>query len=143
MPQGIDPDYDNSVIDSCWIHNLIHTGSQANGTDTHVDGIFSQGGNNLTISHNYIDVADQGNWATASIFFQDLGGTTTGYKVTDNYMIGGSITYYHETALSVDVVDNVIGPGVYGNVSVTAPGTTGLWSGNTQPNGTAIPRPSR
>jgi hypothetical protein len=146
LPQGLDPDGNGTIIDSCWIHDLIHTGSMANGTDTHVDGVFAQGGTNLTLTRNYIDVSNQyvngASWATAAFFTQD-NNADSGYVVTDNYLAGGSFVFYNEAAAGADVERNVLANGVYGPVQVIDLGSTGTWLGNVSGSGAAIPRPPR
>jgi hypothetical protein len=146
LPQGLDPDGDNTIVDSCWIHGLVHTGNMANGTDTHVDGVFAQGGKNLTLTHNYIDVSDQfvngASWATAAFFTQD-NNPDAGYVVTDNFLAGGSFTFYNEAASGADVERNVLTNGVYGPVQVIDLGSTGAWLGNVTGAGVPIPAPSK
>jgi hypothetical protein len=146
LPQGLDPDGDNSIVDSCWIHDLIHTGSMANGTDTHVDGVFAQGGRNLTLTHNYIDVSNQFvngvSWATAAFFTQD-NAPDSGYVITDNFLAGGSYVFYNEAASGADVERNVLANGVYGPVQVTSLGSTGRWLGNISAGSAAIPAPAK
>ncbi|MEO6880977.1 MAG: hypothetical protein ABI181_08510 [Mycobacteriaceae bacterium] len=142
MPQGIDPSGDGSVIDSCHIHDLLASGDIESGTNMHVDGIFSQGGDHITITNNYIDIPVKLNrWATASVFFQSTG-PTKGHKVIGNYLGGGAYSYRNETARDVEVRDNTFsGTASFGDALVTAPATTAAWSGNRRIDGTQVPRP--
>src|SRR6185437_12150679 len=71
MPQGIDPTA-NSIIQDNWIHGLVQTGTST--APTHLDGIFSQGGGNIKIDGNYVDVPVRSD-TTAAIFIQDRGST--------------------------------------------------------------------
>lgn len=144
MPQGLDPDADNSVIDSCYIHGLVHTGSIAAGTDSHVDGVFAQGGNNLVVQHSYVDVSNMwdgtNSWATAALFVQDAT-QDAGYRIIGNYLAGGSYTLYNEDAVA-NIEGNVLAHGVYGPVQVWPNARTASWLGNVDGAGKPVPAPS-
>lgn len=139
QPHGIEVVADNSVIDSNWVHDLAYTA-----TDPHLDGIFVMGGNNITITHNYVDVTVNGNHATAAIFFQDQ--YNTGIKapvIKNNFFSGGAFSYFNENATNTDTEGNMINVGIYGDVTVVKTGTTGIWVNNKHSDGTIIPRPSQ
>ena len=138
MPQGIDPG-EGSLIEDNWIHDLFQNSP---GSDpSHIDGIFSQGGGNMVIQRNYVDVPTVA--TTAALFIQDRGGSDAGIKVYANYLNGGSYVLRNQTGIAVDVVNNTFGAGVYGDVGDTSgnPGTYGTWTGNVHADGTPVPAP--
>lgn len=139
MPQGIDPTA-NSVIQDNWIHGLVQTGTAS--APTHLDGIFSQGGGNIRIDGNYVDVPVRSD-TTAAIFIQDRGSTDTGISITDNYLSGGAFTLRNQSGINVDVERNTFAQSVWGAVGDTSgySGTYGTWTGNVGLNGTAITKP--
>jgi hypothetical protein len=138
-PQGIDPG-EGSLIEDNWIHDLFQNNPASN--PTHLDGVFSQGGGNITIQRNYIDVPTVA--TTAALFIQDSGGTDVGIKIYANYLNGGAYILRNQTGIAVDVVNNTFGTGVYGDVGdITGyPGTYGTWSGNAHVDGTVVPVPN-
>jgi len=141
LPQGIDPP-GNSVIKDNWIHGLVQNSTSAS-SPTHLDGIFSQGGNNLTITGNYVDAPMRNpSDITAAVFFQDIPNTPmTGLVVQSNYLHGGSYTLRNESAVGLVVKNNVFGGGTYGAAVNLAPATIGGWSGNTHSDGSPVPSP--
>jgi hypothetical protein len=142
MPQGVNPSGDNSLIDSCYIHDLIYSGSIANGTNTHVDGIFPEGGNNVVITRNYVDLTNLTTSVTAPVFLQNVAAHNTGYVVAANYLDGGSYSYYNDTAIGVNVQNNTFGGHpLYGNVAQVGVGTWSVWSGNKTAAGAVVPAP--
>ncbi len=117
MPQGIDPP-GNSLIDS----NVIYAVDAPCATGpSHVDGVFSHGGDNITISHNYISVP-VASTVTASVFWQNLSGTDTGGDVHDNYLHGGAYTLRNETMIGLSVQGNTFAGGLYGDATTGRPG---------------------
>jgi hypothetical protein len=138
MPQGVDPP-GGSVIRDNWIHDLFQNNPPEN--PTHMDGVFSQGGSNGLIQGNYIDVQVRSD-VTAAVFFQNVTGTDTGWKVWGNFIKGGAFyNLRNETSIGLDVRNNT-----FGNANPSwnqSPGTIGVWSGNVQPNdgGTSVPSP--
>jgi hypothetical protein len=128
MPQGIDPT-DGSVIRDNWIHDLVQTGSASD--PEHLDGIFSQGGDNITIEGNYVDVPVRSD-ATAAIYIQHRGATDTGISIVGNYLNGGAYNLRNQTGIAVDVRNNTFAGSVWGTVGDLTgyPGTYGNWSGN-------------
>lgn len=139
MPQGIDPTA-NSIIQDNWIHGLVQTGTAS--APTHLDGIFSQGGGNIKIDGNYVDVPVRSD-TTAAIFIQDRGSTDTGISITDNYLNGGAFTLRNQTGINVDVENNTFANSVWGAVGDLSgyPGTYGTWTGNVDLNRVAIAKP--
>lgn len=139
MPQGLDPGA-NSVIKNNWIHDLNQNTPGSN--PSHIDGIFSQGGSNILIEGNYIDVPVRGD-TTAAMFIQNRGDTDTGIRIWGNYMNGGAYTLRNQTGIGVDVQNNTFGTGLYGLIGDLTgyPGTYGTWNGNVDATGKAIVKP--
>ena len=139
MPQGIDPTA-NSIIQDNWIHGLVQTGTAS--APTHLDGIFSQGGGNIKIDGNYVDVPVRSD-TTAAIFIQDRGSTDTGISITNNYLNGGAFTLRNQTGVNVDVENNTFANSVWGSVGDLTgyTGTYGTWVGNVLLGGAALPKP--
>ncbi len=139
MPQGLDPGAD-SIIEDNWIHDLFQNNPASN--PAHLDGVFSQGGGNIVIQRNYIDVPARSD-TTAAVFIQNRGGTDGGIKIYGNYLSGGAYTLRNQTGVAVDVVNNTFGSSLYGDVGDLDgyPGTYGTWSGNIHADGTAVNRP--
>lgn len=139
MPQGIDPTA-NSIIQDNWIHDLVQTGTAS--APTHLDGIFSQGGGNILISGNYVDVPVRSD-TTAAIFIQDRGSSDTGISITGNYLNGGAFNLRNQTGINVAVENNTFAQSVWGAVGDLSgyPGTYGTWSGNVDLNSLAIAKP--
>jgi hypothetical protein len=139
MPQGIDPTA-NSIIQDNWIHGLVQTGSSS--SPTHLDGIFSQGGGNIKIDGNYVDVPVRSD-TTAAIFIQDQGATDTGISITNNYLNGGAFTLRNQTGINVDVENNTFANSVWGPVGDLNgyQGTYGTWAGNVALDGTKLTTP--
>lgn len=139
MPQGIDPT-DNSIIQDNWIHDLAQTGTAS--APTHLDGIFSQGGGDIRIDGNYVDVPVRSD-TTAAIFIQDRGSSDTGISITDNYLNGGAFNLRNQTGINVDVENNTFANSVWGPVGdVTGyTGSYGTWLGNVDLTGSVVPKP--
>jgi hypothetical protein len=139
MPQGIDPT-GGSVIQDDWIHDLVQTGTSS--APTHLDGIFSQGGGDIKIDGNYVDVPVRSD-TTAAVFIQDLGSTDTGISITNNYLSGGAFTLRDQTGINVDVENNTFAQSVWGPVGDLTgyPGTYGTWAGNVSLSGSLIAKP--
>jgi hypothetical protein len=140
MPQGIDPG-EGSLIEDNWIHDLFQNNPPGN--PSHLDGIFSQGGGDIIIQRNFIDVPIRGD-TTAALFIQNRGGTDTGIKIYANYINGGAYILRNQTGIDVDVVNNTFGTGLYGDVGDLTgyPGTYGIWLNNVHDDGTTVPRPN-
>ena len=139
MPQGIDPTGD-SVIQDNWIHGLAQTGTAS--APTHLDGIFSQGGGNIRIDGNYVDVPVRSD-TTAAIFIQDRGSTDTGISITNNYLNGGAYNLRNQTGINVAVENNTFANSVWGEVGDLSgyDGVYGTWSGNVNLTGQAVGKP--
>lgn len=139
MSQGLDPGA-NSVVKDNWIHDLYQNGTAS--SPTHLDGIYSQGGGNILIQGNYVDVPVRGD-TTAAIFIQDRGSTDTGISIQNNYLNGGAYVLRNQTGLNVDVENNTFGTGVYGLIGDLSgyPGTYGIWTGNVDLNGNTVSKP--
>lgn len=139
MPQGIDPTAGSIVRDN-WIHDLSQTGTASN--PAHLDGIFSQGGSNITIEGNYVDVPVRSD-ATAAIYIQDRGSTDTGISIIGNYLNGGAYILRNQTGIDVDVENNTFAHSVWGTVGDLTgyPGTYGTWTGNITLDGRTLTAP--
>lgn len=139
MSQGLDPGA-NSIVKDNWIHNLFQNGTSS--SPTHLDGVYSQGGGNILIQGNYIDVPVRSD-TTAAIFIQDRGSTDTGISILNNYLNGGAYNLRNQTGINVDVENNTFGNSVWGFVGDLSgyPGTYGTWAGNVDSNGNAINKP--
>lgn len=136
FPQGLDP-AGGSIIKN----NEIYTADVwcTNSSEwCHVDGLFSQGGNNLTYQGNYIVTPTDPVTATAAIFFQSSG-RTSGHKIIGNYIKGGAFTFYNQSADNITVENNTFGGGKFGDVSNS--GTITSWINNKKEDGTAVPKP--
>jgi len=139
MSQGIDPTA-NSVIQDNWIHGLVQNGTAS--SPTHLDGIFSQGGGNIKIEGNYVDVPVRSD-TTAAIFIQDRGSTDTGISIIGNYLNGGAFNLRNQTGINVAVENNTFANSVWGAVGDLSgyPGTYGTWTGNVTLNQAAVVKP--
>ncbi|HSX00241.1 MAG TPA: hypothetical protein VLH38_04360 [Patescibacteria group bacterium] len=139
QPHGVEVVADNSIIDSNWIHDLAYTS-----TDPHLDGIFIMGGKNITVTHNYVDVTVNGTHATAAIFFQDQFGTGIDAPIIkNNFLVGGAFSYFNENGTHTDTEDNIINPGIYGDVTVVKTGSTSTWINNKHSDGSIVAKPSQ
>jgi hypothetical protein len=143
MPQGIDPT-PNSVIDSNYIHNLFQNYASAGyPNDTHLDGIFSQGGSNIIIQRNYVEAPVRDD-TTAALFFQNRTGTDTGIQVYANHFNGGGWMIANQTGVGVDFSNNMVGGGLFGYLGYFGapyPGTFASWTGNVFTDGSTVPVP--
>jgi len=139
FPQGLDPG-SNSVIKN----NEIYTQSAMckNGSACHGDGLFSQGGDNITYEGNYIAVPLQTpSVTTAAIFFQSAQKSSAN-KVIGNYLKGGSYTLYNEDSNGLDVEGNTFAGGVYGDAQLYPGASWGSWADNVHANGRPVKRSS-
>jgi hypothetical protein len=137
FPQGLDP-AGGSLIQ----HSEIYAtdGAQCGSSTCHGDGLFSQGGNNITYDSNRVVVATSGT-VTAAVFWQVIPCTLqTGEIVKNNYLQGGAYTFRNECS-AVSVTDNVFAGAVYGDAYSAAPGTITAWTGNKHPDGSTVPSP--
>jgi Domain of unknown function (DUF4082) len=139
MPQGIDPTA-GSVIQDNWIHGLVQSGTAD--APVHLDGIFSQGGSDITIEGNYVDAPVRSD-TTAAIYIQHRGGTDAGISIVGNYLNGGAYNLRNQTGIDVDVRNNTFGNSVWGAVGDLTgyPGTYGTWTGNITLDRTALTAP--
>ena len=150
-PQGVKPAA-NSIVDSNFIHNLLQdystTGCTAQSSavtpcDTHMDGIFSEGGNSLIVQRNYTDVPLRFD-TTAPLFFQSST-PMTNVSVYANFLNGGSFTFANQDGENVKVQNNTFGSGVYGYAygpNPSYPDTSyATWSGNVFTDGSTVPNP--
>lgn len=143
QPQGLNPNGSGSVIDSCWIHDLVYSGSIANGTNTHVDGIFSEAGSYIVITRNNIDLTNLTTSVTAALFFQNLSSNPmVGNIVAGNFLDGGSYTYWNQSCKNMVVKNNTFGGHpLYGNTAEGPVGNHIAWSGNVTLTGAVVPPP--
>jgi hypothetical protein len=140
FPQGIDPNAgsvikDNEIYTSdltCWLNASAGTTSAC-----HDDGMFSQGGNDITYEGNYISVPAD---STAAIFYQSSP-NSTGNQVIGNYLKGGSYTLYNEDSDGLMVENNTFAGANYGDVALCS-GSWGTWTGNVQLDGTVVAAPA-
>lgn len=131
--QGFDPGID-SIISSSEIY--IQDNTCNGGLICHGDGLFSQGGDNITYKYNYIVSATD---ATSAIFYQSSP-NSNGNSVIGNYLQGGSYALYNETSNGVTVENNTFGGSTYGNCSLTSANgaSWGTWSGNVTTAGVTV-----
>jgi fibronectin type 3 domain-containing protein len=143
MPQGVDPT-PNSVIDSNYIHNLFQNyASSGYPNDTHLDGMYSQGGSNIIIQRNYSDAPARGD-TTSTMFVQNRTGLDTGIQIYANYLNGGGYTLANQTGLLTNVVNNTFAGALFGYVGYfggTYQDTYGTWMGNVYTDGSTVPVP--
>ena len=139
MPQGIDPTA-GSVIRDNWIHDLVQTGTES--SPTHLDGIFTQGGGDITIEGNYVDVPVRSD-TTAAIYIQNRAATDAGISIVGNYLSGGAYNLRNQTGIGVEVRNNTFAGSVWGPVGDLTghPGTYGTWTGNVRLSGAALTAP--
>ena len=136
LPQGLNPTA-HSIVDGNWIHGLVQNGG-SNGP-MHMDGIFSQGGSNILIQRNYVEVPATAD-VTGAIFLQDLDQTDSGVRVWGNFIKGGPyFNLRNETSLNLDVRNNTFGDDH--NARNTPPGTIGAWVNNVRVDGSSVPQP--
>lgn len=139
LPQGLDPG-GNSVVRNNWIHDLVQNSTDPN-NPTHLDGVFSQGGNNITITGNYIDIPRTGA-VNAAVFLQQIPSKPmTGIVISGNFLRGGAYTFRNESGQGVVVTNNVFGGAIYGDAINTDIGTIATWSGNVRADGSTVPKP--
>jgi hypothetical protein len=130
LPQGLDPGAGSVVKD-----NEIYTPeSICNHGTYHCDGLFSQGGNNITYQGNYIDVAPS---STAAIFYQSSP-NSNGNKVIGNFLQGGSYSLYNENSNGLDVESNTFGSNTYGYCSLSGSASWRTWNGNAAAGGAQV-----
>ena len=134
FPQGLDPGR-NSIIKDTEIYTQ---NAQCSGEICHSDGLFSQGGDNITYQGNYISVQfGIPAYATAAVFYQSSPGST-GNRLIGNYLSGGAYTLRNETSNGLDVIDNTFAGGVYGDYYLAPGASWGEWSGNVQLDGSPV-----
>ncbi len=105
FPQGLDPGQGSIIQDNeiytrdlkCWLDAAAGTTATCHG-----DGLFSQGGNDITYEGNYIVTPPD---ATSAIFYQSSP-HSTGNRVIGNFIEGGSFTLYNEDSngLAVETI---------------------------------------
>jgi hypothetical protein len=140
MPQGL-PCPGGSVIDSVWIHDLAQPRP---GNPLHMDGIFSQGGDNWAIRNSRVDVPLRNpSDVTAAIFVQVIppGSGDVGGVVENCWLRGGSYTLRNETMTGLKVRNTVFAGATFGDAWNQAPGTIGEWAGNTHLDGSLVAKP--
>jgi fibronectin type 3 domain-containing protein len=150
-PAGVKPAA-NSIVDSNFIHNLLQdystTGCTAQSSavtpcDAHMDGIYSEGGNNLIVQRNYTDAPLRFD-TTAPLFFQSST-PMTNVSVYANFLNGGSFTFANQDGENVKVQNNTFGSGVYGYAYGPNPNepdaSYATWSGNVFTDGSTVPNP--
>jgi hypothetical protein len=130
LPQGLDP-----VAGSVVKYSEIYTPESicANGA-FHCDGLFSQGGDNITYEGNYIDAAPS---STAAIFYQSSP-NSTGNKVIGNFLQGGSYSLYNENSNGLETQNNTFGSHTYGYCSLSGSASWGSWRGNVTMGGAEV-----
>lgn len=141
MPQGL-PCPGGSVIDSVWIHDLVQPRPGAN--PLHMDGIFSQGGDNWVIRNSRIETPKRNpSDVTAAVFVQVIpaGSGNTGGVVENCWLSGGSYTLRNETMVGLRVRNCVFAGATFGDAWNQAPGTIAEWSNNKHTDGTPVTKP--
>lgn len=129
--QGFDPG-GGSVISSSEIY--VQDNTCSGGVICHGDGLFSQGGDNITYEYNYIVSPSD---ATSAIFYQSSP-NSNGNSVIGNYLKGGSYALYNENSNSLTVENNTFGGATYGDCDLYAGASWGTWSGNVTSSGAAV-----
>lgn len=140
MPQGIDPSTTGSIVKNNWIHDLNQNGTAS--TPSHIDGIYSQGGSNITIVGNYVDVPVRSD-VTAAVFIQDREGTDGGIVIDNNYLNGGAYVLRDQTGVGVVVDGDTFGNSLYGYVGDLTgyQGSYSEWLNDTTVTGVTVPKP--
>jgi len=130
FPQGLDP-----VAGSVVRFSEIYTPeSICDHGNYHCDGLFSQGGDNITYEGNYIDAAPS---STAAIFYQSSP-NSAGNKVIGNFLQGGSYSLYNENSNGLAAEHNTFGSHTYGYCSLSGNASWGTWSGNVTAGGARV-----
>ncbi len=140
-PQGL-PCPGGSVIDSCCVHDLVQPRPGA--SPLHMDGIFSQGGDNWLIKNSYIDVPKRNpSDVTAAVFCQVIpaGKGNVGGVIDTCYLAGGSYTLRNETMVGLRVRNCTFGGATFGDAWNQAPGTIAEWSNNLHTDKTPVKQP--
>jgi hypothetical protein len=142
FPQGLDPTQGSIIKDNeIYARAAICTsGSTGAASSCHADGLFSQGGNDITYEGNYISVPPG---ATSVIFFQS-DPDSSGNRVIGNFLKGGSYTFYNESSVGVVVEGNTFGGATFGDATDCgggACGTVSIWTGNVHINGSTVRAP--
>lgn len=140
FPQGLNPTQ-GSVIKNNEIYVQPASCNDSSGSSPcHMDGLFSEGGNDMIYEGNYIVVAPGA--ATAAIFFQS--DPSSGNRVIANFLKGGAYTFYNETSIGVVVENNTFGGAQYGDATDSGGGNSGtvsIWSGNVHVDGSPVQSP--
>lgn len=116
------------------IDNLIHSMDAAGG-DPHVDGIQNLAGSDVIIEHNHIEA-----WDTSNIFNNSAFGPIDNVVINRNRLIkdpGRSAPSYaiyadetNNSLTNVQITNNIIQVGFYGNYCSLDAGTVSAWSNN-------------
>lgn len=140
MPQGL-PCPGGSVIDSVWIHDMVQPRPS---NPLHMDGVFSQGGDNWVIRNSRIETPSRNpSDVTAAVFVQVIpsGSGNVGGLVENCYLKGGSYTLRNETMAGLRVRNCVFAGYTFGDAWSQAPGSIAEWSGNVHVDGSPVARP--
>ena len=141
-PQGIDPPGSNisgtpSLVLSNWIHSIVQNNPSG---PNHIDGMFSQGGEYLTVQGNYIDAPSRAD-VTACLFFQDRTATGTRSSSATTCRAAATPSTTRPAAAIVVTGNTFAGNGFYADALNVSPGSIGTWTGNMHPNGSVVPSP--
>lgn len=145
MPDGIQVNGHNNVIEYNYIHDLAAIGTYPN--NTHNDGMQVFDANNLIVRYNRIDLNGyDGEHQNAAVFFQNLGDGTFGSpQIYGNFLDGGGYVLRIGTAASnVVVKDNtfeVLTGNQYGYFDIASGVAIQQWSNNKTTAGTDIDYP--
>jgi hypothetical protein len=138
FPQGLDPTQQSVISDN----EIYVQSASCGGSDCHLDGLFSQGGNGIIYEGNYI-VVPSDSTATSAIFFQSTP-SSSGNKVIGNFIKGGAYTFFNESSFGVQVENNTFGGAAFGdatNCGGGSCGSIGVWTGNIHVNGSPVRAP--
>ncbi len=131
---------DNTVIEDCWIHDLMRTDG------SHNDCIQIRRGAHCRITHNSLQADKAGDWMNGAIQWgSPISGTYDDLQVTKTIMRGGNYTLMgpDPIATAQSFIDNRFGRGMwrYGLCKDGMPADA-VWTGNVwDDTGELIPRP--
>lgn len=145
MPDGIQVNGDNNVIEYNYIHDLAAIGTYPN--NTHNDGMQIFDAQNLIVRYNRIDLNGyDGMHQNAAVFFQNLGSGVFGSpQIYGNFLDGGGYVLRIGTAATGVVVrDNVfenLTGSQYGYYDIVNGVSIHQWTNNKTVSGQVINQP--
>lgn len=138
VENGVTP-FSGSEVRDNYIHSLAAPGAP------HYDGIQIDGGvSNVVVDHNTIDLSEHDQ--TSAVMVDNYFGPVRNVTISNNSLAGGGYTVYCDgqftggTIEAVAFTGNRIARGHYGYALIRNCSPT--WTGNTDPSGATIRRPS-